>query len=101
MFNPAEVGSEGKGYRWKSSSLDDTEEDELAECIWGEMSAIKYYIQVRLSFDLVNSGFFPASHIQFRFEYACIKRKRNSNLTLPPLTDEALQIQAESQSLCK
>uniref|UniRef100_A0A8C2BD19 Translation initiation factor eIF2B subunit epsilon n=1 Tax=Cyprinus carpio TaxID=7962 RepID=A0A8C2BD19_CYPCA len=35
LFNPAEVGSEGKGYRWKSSSLDDTEEDELAECIWG------------------------------------------------------------------
>ncbi|XP_056326828.1 translation initiation factor eIF-2B subunit epsilon [Danio aesculapii] len=34
VFNPAEVGSEGKGYRWKSS-LDDTEEDELAECIWG------------------------------------------------------------------
>uniref|UniRef100_A0A671RFX5 Translation initiation factor eIF2B subunit epsilon n=1 Tax=Sinocyclocheilus anshuiensis TaxID=1608454 RepID=A0A671RFX5_9TELE len=35
LFNPAEVGSEGKGYRWKTSSLDDTEEDELAECIWG------------------------------------------------------------------
>lgn len=36
MFNPAEVGSEGKGYRWKTSSLDDTEEDELADGIWGE-----------------------------------------------------------------
>lgn len=36
VFNPAEVGSEGKGYRWKSSSLDDTEEDELADGIWGE-----------------------------------------------------------------
>ncbi|XP_048018860.1 translation initiation factor eIF-2B subunit epsilon isoform X2 [Megalobrama amblycephala] len=35
VFNPAEVGSEGKGYRWKSSSLDDTEEDELADGIWG------------------------------------------------------------------
>lgn len=35
VFNPAEVGSEGKGYRWKTSSLDDTEEDELANCIWG------------------------------------------------------------------
>ncbi|XP_067308252.1 translation initiation factor eIF-2B subunit epsilon [Pseudorasbora parva] len=35
VFNPAEVGSEGKGYRWKTSSLDDTEEDELADCIWG------------------------------------------------------------------
>uniref|UniRef100_A0A673L0H2 Translation initiation factor eIF2B subunit epsilon n=1 Tax=Sinocyclocheilus rhinocerous TaxID=307959 RepID=A0A673L0H2_9TELE len=35
VFNPAEVGSEGKGYRWKTSSLEDTEEDELAECIWG------------------------------------------------------------------
>lgn len=39
VFDPAEVGSEGKGYRWKTSSLDDTEEDELAECIWGEMSS--------------------------------------------------------------
>uniref|UniRef100_A0A671KW41 Translation initiation factor eIF2B subunit epsilon n=1 Tax=Sinocyclocheilus anshuiensis TaxID=1608454 RepID=A0A671KW41_9TELE len=28
LFNPAEVGSEGKGYRWKTSSLEDTEEDE-------------------------------------------------------------------------
>uniref|UniRef100_A0A672KM17 Translation initiation factor eIF2B subunit epsilon n=1 Tax=Sinocyclocheilus grahami TaxID=75366 RepID=A0A672KM17_SINGR len=37
VFNPAEVGSEGKGYRWKTSSLEDTEEDELAECIWGEI----------------------------------------------------------------
>ncbi|XP_067219528.1 translation initiation factor eIF-2B subunit epsilon [Chanodichthys erythropterus] len=35
VFNPAEVGSEGKGYRWKSNSLDDTEEDELADGIWG------------------------------------------------------------------
>uniref|UniRef100_A0A672KFA8 Translation initiation factor eIF2B subunit epsilon n=1 Tax=Sinocyclocheilus grahami TaxID=75366 RepID=A0A672KFA8_SINGR len=40
VFNPAEVGSEGKGYRWKTSSLEDTEEDELAECIWGEMSSL-------------------------------------------------------------
>ncbi|KAM6948414.1 translation initiation factor eIF2B subunit epsilon [Aplochiton taeniatus] len=34
-FNPAEVGTEGKGYIWKASSLDDTEDDELAQCIWG------------------------------------------------------------------
>ncbi|XP_066537082.1 translation initiation factor eIF-2B subunit epsilon [Hoplias malabaricus] len=34
-FSPAEVGSEGRGYLWKTSSLDDTEEDELAQCIWG------------------------------------------------------------------
>ncbi|XP_030630137.1 translation initiation factor eIF2B subunit epsilon [Chanos chanos] len=34
-FNPAEVGAEGRGYIWRSSSLDDTEEDELAQCIWG------------------------------------------------------------------
>ncbi|KAJ8011457.1 hypothetical protein DPEC_G00058410 [Dallia pectoralis] len=33
-FNPAEVGSEGKGYIWKAS-LDDTEDEELAQCIWG------------------------------------------------------------------
>ncbi|XP_056598541.1 translation initiation factor eIF-2B subunit epsilon-like [Triplophysa dalaica] len=34
-FNPADVGAEGRGYRWKASSLEDREEDELAECIWG------------------------------------------------------------------
>uniref|UniRef100_A0A671XZT7 Translation initiation factor eIF2B subunit epsilon n=1 Tax=Sparus aurata TaxID=8175 RepID=A0A671XZT7_SPAAU len=28
-FNPAEVGAEGKGYIWKASSLDDTEDEEL------------------------------------------------------------------------
>lgn len=33
-FNPAEVGAEGKGYIWKAS-LDDTEDDELAQCLWG------------------------------------------------------------------
>uniref|UniRef100_A0A673L6N6 Translation initiation factor eIF2B subunit epsilon n=1 Tax=Sinocyclocheilus rhinocerous TaxID=307959 RepID=A0A673L6N6_9TELE len=31
LFNPAEVGSEGKGYRWKTSSLEDTEEDDRAQ----------------------------------------------------------------------
>lgn len=50
VFNPAEVGSEGKGYRWKSSSLDDTEEDELAECIWGEMSSIQVILKILPSF---------------------------------------------------
>lgn len=35
VFNPAEVGEEGKGYVWKTSSLDDTEDEELAHCLWG------------------------------------------------------------------
>uniref|UniRef100_A0A669CNM9 Translation initiation factor eIF2B subunit epsilon n=1 Tax=Oreochromis niloticus TaxID=8128 RepID=A0A669CNM9_ORENI len=35
VFNPAEVGAEGKGYIWKASSLDDTEEEELSQCLWG------------------------------------------------------------------
>uniref|UniRef100_A0A8C5HFD4 W2 domain-containing protein n=1 Tax=Gouania willdenowi TaxID=441366 RepID=A0A8C5HFD4_GOUWI len=34
MFNPAEVGAEGKGYVWKASSLDDTEDEELTQCLW-------------------------------------------------------------------
>ncbi len=50
VFNPAEVGSEGKGYRWKTSSLDDTEEDELAECIWGEMSSNQVTLKILSSF---------------------------------------------------
>ncbi|XP_013864405.1 translation initiation factor eIF2B subunit epsilon [Austrofundulus limnaeus] len=35
VFNPAEVGAEGKGYIWKASSLDETEEEELSQCLWG------------------------------------------------------------------
>uniref|UniRef100_A0A673BGS3 Translation initiation factor eIF2B subunit epsilon n=1 Tax=Sphaeramia orbicularis TaxID=375764 RepID=A0A673BGS3_9TELE len=35
VFNPAEVGQEGKGYIWKASSLDDTEDEELSQCLWG------------------------------------------------------------------
>lgn len=35
VFNPAEVGAEGKGYIWKASSLDDTEEEEPSPCLWG------------------------------------------------------------------
>uniref|UniRef100_A0A3P9H2D5 Translation initiation factor eIF2B subunit epsilon n=1 Tax=Oryzias latipes TaxID=8090 RepID=A0A3P9H2D5_ORYLA len=35
VFNPAEVGAEGKGYIWRASSLDDTEEEELSHCLWG------------------------------------------------------------------
>uniref|UniRef100_A0AAQ6AEX0 Translation initiation factor eIF2B subunit epsilon n=1 Tax=Amphiprion ocellaris TaxID=80972 RepID=A0AAQ6AEX0_AMPOC len=35
VFNPAEVGAEGKGYIWKASSLDDTEDEELSQCLWG------------------------------------------------------------------
>uniref|UniRef100_A0A8C5C4V2 Translation initiation factor eIF2B subunit epsilon n=1 Tax=Gadus morhua TaxID=8049 RepID=A0A8C5C4V2_GADMO len=34
-FNPAEVGVEGKGFVWKTSSLDDTEDEELSQCLWG------------------------------------------------------------------
>uniref|UniRef100_A0A3Q3L6N2 Translation initiation factor eIF2B subunit epsilon n=1 Tax=Labrus bergylta TaxID=56723 RepID=A0A3Q3L6N2_9LABR len=35
VFNPAEVGAEGKGYIWRASSLDDTEDEELSQCLWG------------------------------------------------------------------
>uniref|UniRef100_A0A672HXU0 Translation initiation factor eIF2B subunit epsilon n=1 Tax=Salarias fasciatus TaxID=181472 RepID=A0A672HXU0_SALFA len=35
VFNPAEVGADGKGYIWKASSLDDTEDEELSQCLWG------------------------------------------------------------------
>lgn len=38
-FNPAEVGAEGKGYIWKASVLDDTEDDELLQCLWGSVTA--------------------------------------------------------------
>lgn len=34
-YNPGEVGSEGRGYLWKSSKIDDAEEEELTQCIWG------------------------------------------------------------------
>uniref|UniRef100_A0A8D3CZE7 Translation initiation factor eIF2B subunit epsilon n=1 Tax=Scophthalmus maximus TaxID=52904 RepID=A0A8D3CZE7_SCOMX len=32
---PSEVGAEGQGYIWKASSLDDTEDEELPQCLWG------------------------------------------------------------------
>ncbi|KAG7227370.1 hypothetical protein INR49_000375 [Caranx melampygus] len=35
VFNPAEVGAEGQGYIWKANSLDDTEDEELLQCLWG------------------------------------------------------------------
>lgn len=35
VFNPAEVGAEGQGYIWKVSSLDDTDDEELMQCLWG------------------------------------------------------------------
>lgn len=38
VFNPAEVGAEGKGYIWKASNLDDTEDEELSQCLWGRMA---------------------------------------------------------------
>uniref|UniRef100_A0A8C2XRE6 Translation initiation factor eIF2B subunit epsilon n=1 Tax=Cyclopterus lumpus TaxID=8103 RepID=A0A8C2XRE6_CYCLU len=37
-FNPAEVGAEGKGYIWKAGSLDDTEDEELLQGLWGKVS---------------------------------------------------------------
>uniref|UniRef100_A0A8C2XQK6 Translation initiation factor eIF2B subunit epsilon n=1 Tax=Cyclopterus lumpus TaxID=8103 RepID=A0A8C2XQK6_CYCLU len=36
-FNPAEVGAEGKGYIWKAGSLDDTEDEELLQGLWGKI----------------------------------------------------------------
>uniref|UniRef100_A0A3P8VNM0 Translation initiation factor eIF2B subunit epsilon n=1 Tax=Cynoglossus semilaevis TaxID=244447 RepID=A0A3P8VNM0_CYNSE len=35
VFNPAEVGAEGQGHIWKASNLDDTEDEELSQCLWG------------------------------------------------------------------
>ncbi|KAM9719919.1 translation initiation factor eIF2B subunit epsilon [Menidia menidia] len=35
VFNPAEVGAGGKGYIWKTGSLDDTEDEGISKCIWG------------------------------------------------------------------
>ncbi|XP_061653733.1 translation initiation factor eIF-2B subunit epsilon [Phyllopteryx taeniolatus] len=34
-FNPTEVGAEGQGYIWKASCLDDTDDEELSQCLWG------------------------------------------------------------------
>lgn len=42
VFNPAEVGAEGKGYIWKASSLDDTEEEELSQCLWGRAAVHRH-----------------------------------------------------------
>jgi len=39
VFDPAEVGAEGKGYMWKASGLDDTEDEELSQCLWGRRTA--------------------------------------------------------------
>ncbi|XP_072297127.1 translation initiation factor eIF2B subunit epsilon [Eucyclogobius newberryi] len=35
VFNPLEVGEEGKGYIWKANSLDDTEDEVLTHSLWG------------------------------------------------------------------
>lgn len=35
VFNPAEVGAEGKGYAWRSGDPEDAEDEELAQCLWG------------------------------------------------------------------
>uniref|UniRef100_A0A8C9RR24 Translation initiation factor eIF2B subunit epsilon n=1 Tax=Scleropages formosus TaxID=113540 RepID=A0A8C9RR24_SCLFO len=34
-FSAAEVGAEGKGYIWRPVKQDDTEDDELVQCLWG------------------------------------------------------------------
>ncbi|XP_068197192.1 translation initiation factor eIF2B subunit epsilon [Antennarius striatus] len=34
-FNPEEVGTEGRGHIWRPSSLDEAEEEELSQCLWG------------------------------------------------------------------
>lgn len=59
-FNPAEVGAEGKGYIWKNLSLDDTEEDELAQGLWGEVFTAKpgpcvYYYRASCPNDLLHN----------------------------------------------
>lgn len=41
VFNPAEVGAEGKGYIWKNGSLDDTEDEELLQCLWGMSTSLR------------------------------------------------------------
>uniref|UniRef100_A0A8C9VTM6 Translation initiation factor eIF2B subunit epsilon n=1 Tax=Scleropages formosus TaxID=113540 RepID=A0A8C9VTM6_SCLFO len=38
-FSAAEVGAEGKGYIWRPVKQDDTEDDELVQCLWGETSS--------------------------------------------------------------
>ncbi|TRY59738.1 hypothetical protein DNTS_028401 [Danionella cerebrum] len=35
VFDPREVGSEGRGHLWRTCNLDETEEDELALGLWG------------------------------------------------------------------
>lgn len=49
VFKPAEVGAEGKGYIWKASSLDETEEEEeLSQCLWGRTGALsKFHPETR------------------------------------------------------
>ncbi|XP_061747243.1 translation initiation factor eIF-2B subunit epsilon [Nerophis ophidion] len=35
VFNPAEVGAEGRGYVWRVGSPSDTDDEELSHCLWG------------------------------------------------------------------
>ena len=50
VFSPAEVGAEGQGYIWKASSLDDTEDEELAQCLWGTTASLKF---VKVAFPMM------------------------------------------------
>lgn len=42
VFKPTEVGEEGKGYIWKADNLDETEDEELAHCLWGRFASLVY-----------------------------------------------------------
>lgn len=53
VFNPAEVGAEGKGYIWKASRLGDKEEEELAHCLWGRAAAGLKFIITELVFPVM------------------------------------------------
>lgn len=64
-FNPAEVGAEGKGYIWKAGSLDDTEDEELSQCLWGRTAA-------RLTCS-VSTSVFPSVSQQPGFCFLCIR----------------------------
>lgn len=36
-YNPAEVGPEGQGYLWKAEDVDEKEDEELRQSLWGEL----------------------------------------------------------------
>uniref|UniRef100_A0A672KL07 Translation initiation factor eIF2B subunit epsilon n=1 Tax=Sinocyclocheilus grahami TaxID=75366 RepID=A0A672KL07_SINGR len=93
VFNPAEVGSEGKGYRWKTSSLEDTEEDELAECIWGEILLNQFLYhggKLFSNLDKVMLEYNP--HIAFRTVWTW---KRYIKMYLKTLVEQSLYVSSQ------